>query len=261
VQITTNEPFVRRRGLIGSLGTVLGFVVLALGMYVSIEQPSKPEISWLTFVPWITLAVGIIMLNVGKYYAMRYGTRPRVDVAITQVLKGLDNRNHLYNFVPTLPVEHLLVTPTGIAVLVPRPFFGDVIHSGDTWSRPVNFMAILQRFTDGGLGNPTHEALRDAEAVRNLLRERLGDDIGGSIGVSPVIVMFNPRVKLQVTDPEVPVVLVGDLKNAVRRVKEGGKLSSDVQKQIARALEWHSQNVSDDTQPSARGNAWQRTNK
>ena len=31
--------------------------------------------------------------------------------------------------------------------------------------------------------------------------------------------------------------------------------------QIARALEWHSQNVSDDTQPSARGNAWQRTNK
>jgi hypothetical protein len=122
-------------------------------------------------------------------------------------------------------------------------------------------MAILQRFTDGGLGNPTQEAIRDAEAVRNLLRERLGDAVGGSIAVSPVIVMINPRVKLQVTDPEIPVVLLADLKNAVRRIKEGGKMSSDVQKQLARALEWHSQAVSDDTQPSTRGNAWQRTNK
>jgi hypothetical protein len=261
VQITTNEPYVRRRGLIGTLGTLLGFVVLGLGMVVSLRQPSQLEITWVTFVPWVTLALGIILLNVGKFYAMRYGTRPRVDVAIVQALKGLDHRNHLYNFVPSLPVEHLLVTPTGIFVLETRPFFGDVIHHGDRWSRPMNFTAILQRFTDGGLGNPTREALRDVETVRNLLRERLGDEAANLVGIAPVIVMINSRVKLRVTDPVVPVVPVAELRNAVRRVKDGTRLSADLQKQLSRAFESNDPSVSNVIQPSARSNSWQRTNK
>src|ERR1700730_18597711 len=154
-------------------------MVLAVGMYVSVQQSSVvQQASWVLFVPWITLALGIILLNVGSFYGSRYGTRPRVDIGIAQALKGLDNRNHLYNFIPTIPVEHLLVTPTGAVVLETRPFFGDVVHQGDKWSRPFNFMAMLQRFTDGGLGNPTREAMRNVESVRQLLRERLGDDVG-----------------------------------------------------------------------------------
>jgi hypothetical protein len=230
-------------------------------MFVSLRQPTQVEVTWLTFVPWFTLGAGIILLNVGKFYAMRYGGRPRVDVAIGQALKGLDNRNHLFNFVPTLPVEHLLLTPTGVVVLETRPFFGEIIHHGSRWSRPMNFGSILQRFTEGGLGNPTREAQRDVEAVRNLLRERLGDDVADTIGISPIIVMTNPRVKLQVADPEVPVVPLSDLRNAVRRIKDGARLTSDVQRKLARALQWDSPIASDDNQPSARSNSWQRTSK
>src|SRR5262249_24350641 len=113
-------------------------------MFVSLRQPTQADITWLTFVPWFTLGAGIILLNVGKFYAMRYGTRPRVDQAITQALKGLDNRNHLFNFVPTLPVEYLLLTPNGVVVLETRPFFGDVIHEGDRWKRPMNVGSMLQ---------------------------------------------------------------------------------------------------------------------
>jgi hypothetical protein len=261
MQITTNEPYVRRRGLIGTLGTILGFAVLGVGMFVSLRQPAQAEVTWVSFVPWFTLGAGIILLNVGKFYAMRYGTRPRVDVAIGQALKGLDNRNHLYNFVPTLPVEHLLLTPTGLVVLETRPFFGDVIHEGDRWSRPMNFGSIVQRFTEGGLGNPTREAKRDVEAVRNLLRERVGDDVADTISISPIIVMINPRVKLKVEDPEVPVVPLSDLRNAVRRIKDGARLTSDAQRRLARALQSDSPNASVDNQPSARSNSWQRTSK
>jgi hypothetical protein len=184
-----------------------------------------------------------------------------VDVAISQALKGLDNRNHLYNFVTTLPVEHLLLTPNGVVVLETRPFFGDVIHEGDRWTRPMNFASMLQRFTEGGLGNPTREAQRNVEAVRNLLRERVGSDLADTVGISPIILMINPRVKLQVTEPEVPVVPLADLRNAVRRIKDGARLSSDVQRKLARAFQWDSPTVSDENQPSARSNSWQRTSK
>jgi hypothetical protein len=125
----------------------------------------------------------------------------------------------------------------------------------------MNFGSIVQRFTEGGLGNPTREARRNVEAVRNLLRERVGDDVADTIAISPIIVMINPRVKLNVADPEVPVVPLTDLRNAVRRIKDGARLSSEVQKKLARAVQWDSPDASVENQPSARSNSWQRTSK
>jgi len=232
VQVTNNESFIKRRARIGALGTLGGFAVLGLGMYVSLQQPQRPE---QFLIPWVTLALGIILLQVGKYHATRYGTR--TDRALVQALKGFDNRYHLFNFVSDLPVEHLLVTPSAVVVLETRQFYGDVVNEGGRWSRPRSAGALFQLFTDGGLGNPTREAQRDAVAVQNMLRERLGDAVSESIAVVPMIVFTNPRAKLRVSDPDVPVVQLPDLRTTLRsKLKEGGKLRSDVQRQLARAL-------------------------
>ncbi len=262
MQITTNEAYVKRRATIGLVGTIAGFVVLGLGMFISIQQTQHPEEmqTWVALVPWVTLGLGILALNVGKYYAMRYGTRPRVDRALAQALKGLDHRYHLYNFGPNLPAEHVLVTPNAVVTLETRPFIGDVIHQGERWTRPFSLFGMLQRLTDGGLGNPTAEARRNADAVRNVLRERLGDEIGKSVAVVPIIVFTNPRVKLQVTDPAVPVVLLADLRGAIRRLKESGRLAPEVQRRLTRALQWDAES---DTNPASttRSNTWQRIQK
>ena len=100
-----------------------------------------------------------------------------------------------------------------------------------------------------------------AETVRQMLRDRLGDEVGGGISVSPIIVMIDPRVKLQLTDPDIPVVRLADLRETVRRTKANGKLTSEVQRQVARDLHWSKQAVSDDSQPSTRRSAWHRTSK
>lgn len=237
MQITTNEPFVRRRSLIGRVATILGFAVLIAGMYVSLQQPQRPEQFW---IPWLTLFFGIIALQIGKHHTMRWGTSPRVDHALAKALKGLDHRYHLYNFAPDLPAEHVLVTPQGVIVIEPRPFIGEIIHAGERWTRPLNLKGLLQRFADGGLGNPTREALQNAAAVKRALRERLGAAIGDEIAVLPLIVMTNPRVRLEVTEPAVPVVMLADLRGAVRQWRDGRRLGSDVQRQLDRALRWES---------------------
>lgn len=241
MQTTTNESFVSRRVAIGRWSTTLGFLVLLVGMYISLQQPPRPDpgsLTWMVFAPWITLFLGIVLLNVGKYHVMRYGSNPRVDRALATALKGLDHRYHLYSFVPDWPAEHLLATPHGVVVLEPRAFSGEIIHQGDRWKRPMNFKGILQRFAEGGLGNPTREALSDAEAIQKMLRERLGDAVGASISVFPIIVMTNSRVQLQMTDPEVPVVTIGNVRSAIRQAKDANKLSSNVQRQLVRALQW-----------------------
>lgn|GEM_PF-4114220 len=235
MRVVTNEAYVKRRALIGSLGTAAGFVVLLVGMYESLQMPAHPA---QYFIPWIALAFGIVLLNVGKYHALRYGTRPRIDQALTQALKGLDSRCQLFNFVPDLPVEHLLVTPNALVILETRPFFGEVIHEGSRWTRPWNPQGIFQRFSEGGLGNPTTEAKRSADAVQKLLHERMDGEQADAIVVLPVIVMSNPRLKLRLDNPEVPVVLLNDLRGAIRKIEDGQKMRPDVLRQLGQVLQW-----------------------
>lgn len=251
---STNEPYVKRRAIIGTLGSILGFGVLALGMYVSFQPTTSPQF---IFLPWIALALGILLLQVGKFYAVRYGTR--IDRALALALKGLDNRYHLYNFQRDLPVEHLLLTPNGVVVLETRPFFGEVINEGVSWSRPVSARGIFQLFTDGGIGNPSRDAQRDVEAVQKLLRERLGD-AAAAVPVSPVVVFTNPRVKLQVSDPVVPVVEMSGLRASLRPLKDNGRIPPDLQRRLVRALQ---PGGDDQSHPvtTARSDKWQRSQK
>ncbi|HLZ07424.1 MAG TPA: nuclease-related domain-containing protein, partial [Chloroflexota bacterium] len=221
-------------------------------------EPSS--ITLIAFVPWVTFLIGFILTNVGKYHTLRYGGRPRVDQALAQALKGLDSRHHLFNFVPTIPAEHLLVTPNGLVLLETRPFFGEIIHKRDRWSRPFTLKGLWDRFSDGGIGNPTTESRQDSEAVHAVLTEQLGDDVAGSIVVTPIIVCTNPRLRLQQEDPEVPVVMIGDLRGAIRKLRDGTRLTSDVQRQIIRAFQWGTQ-AEPETLPTTRSKTWQRTQK
>jgi hypothetical protein len=263
VQVTTNEAFVRRRGTIGWVASVAGFIILGVGAYIAWQQTLRTEpgaVTLIAFVPWITFIIGFILTNVGKYYTLRYGGRPRVDQALAQALKGLDSRYHLFNFVPTISTEHLLITPSAVLLLETRPFFGEIIHTRDQWRRPFNLKGLWDRFSDGGIGNPTAESRRDTDAVQAVLKERLGDDLARSIVVLPIIVCTNPRLHLQQEDPEVPVVTIGDLRGAIRKLREGTRLTSDVQRQIIRAIQSGTQTDSE-TAPTTRSKTWQRTQK
>ncbi|HUX85903.1 MAG TPA: nuclease-related domain-containing protein [Chloroflexota bacterium] len=257
MQVTTNEKFVSRRAAIGRWSTIAGFIVLIVGMYVSLQPPQRSE---QFLVPWFTLIVGIILLNVGKYNSMRWGTNPRVDKALAQALKGFDHRYHLFNYSPSIPTDHLLVTPFGAVVLETRPFFGDVIHTGSQWRRPMNFNGFFHYFSDGGLGNPTKEAQRDVEAIQNLLKERLGADDGGKAIVLPIIVMTNPRLKLDVTNPDIAVVKLADLRGGLRQLKEAPRLPADLQRKLVSALQGEPASPGGQVS-STRSNTWLRTQK
>jgi hypothetical protein len=263
VQITTNEVYVQRRGRIGLVASFAGFIVLAIGVYFALQQSTRTnpsEVSWIVFIPWVTFLAGYVLTNIGKHYTTHYGGRPRVDVALAQSLKGLDSRNYLFSFVPTIPAQHVLVTQNAVVVIDPRPFIGEITHRGERWSRPLSPKGLWDRFSDGGLGNPTAEARRDAAAVETVLRERLGDEVMKSIVVLPIIVCTNPRLKLQLDDPEVPVVMLADLRGAIRKLREGTRMPSDVQRQIVQAFQWGTSTTLA-PESTTRSKAWQRTQK
>lgn len=255
MQVTVNSAYVANRARIGAVTTILGLAVLGVGMYISLQSPTNME---LAILPWFTLGLGIILLNIGKFHQSRYGTR--LDRALAQNLKAFDSRHHLYSYVKDLPVEHLLSTPYGLFVLEARPHQGEIINEGDKWSRPVSARGFWNLFTDPGLGNPSKDAEQDVAAVRKMLRERLGEKVEPTIPVAPVVVFTHPRVKLRVSESTIPVVTLSDLRGALRKQKEGGRIAPEVQRQLARAL-GPSQETQERPQSTSRSKPWQRTQK
>src|SRR5437868_3439347 len=98
MQVVSNQEFIKKHSRIALLGYAGGFLVLMIGFYVATSTANGIDTradywQFYAIAPWITLAVGMILLNIGKANQMRWGGRPRPDEAIATALKPLDNRN------------------------------------------------------------------------------------------------------------------------------------------------------------------------
>jgi hypothetical protein len=97
-------------------------------------------------------------------------------------------------------VEHALVHPGGVLTVTARELPGGVAHRDGRW-RKVG-QGLSRFFGMGGafLGNPTADATADVAAVEVLLtQEQLEAE------VDAVVAFVNPRVTLDITEPDFPV--------------------------------------------------------
>src|SRR3972149_1837136 len=106
MEIITNERLVRRNARVGQITSLVGLLVLAGGMYISFTQPQLFGLSL------AALLVGFALSQIGIYFGNRWSRRPRPDETLSQALKGLDDRYHLYHY--ETPASHLLVGPAGV---------------------------------------------------------------------------------------------------------------------------------------------------
>src|SRR5512141_3211894 len=110
MKIVSNPKKINRNykiGLYTSLASLI-FLFAAVGLTLTFRAD-------FTTYSFVAMLVGLILSQVGVYFANRWGKPPRVDERISQGLKGLDDRYVLYNY--TSPVPYLLVGPAGVWVL------------------------------------------------------------------------------------------------------------------------------------------------
>ncbi len=235
--IVTNEQFVRRRARIGKYATLLGFAGLAGGFVISLFMSgSQSQDYLLVLVAYASLIVGLIGINVGRYHNARWGRRPREEEILGNAMKGLDYKYQLYNYQDYLPVDHLLLSPFGLFVLEARYQYGQITNRGDRWQRRGGVWAFVQMFAEGGLGNPTKDALRATEAVRKTLHNVLTSEEADQVAVEPAIVFTSPMAKVTAENPVVPVLVPKDLRTFVRAPANRTKLSNEMFRKLARIL-------------------------
>jgi hypothetical protein len=225
---------VRKRARIGRVCTIGGFVALFGGLAYSGFGFGGLQDSLTIGISYAALIMGYLLISVGKNNWLRFSLHPRPDEALALNLKTLDARTTLYNYVSSLPVDHLLATPSGLVVVETRPFVSELRIDGERWARQ-GFGGVLQYFSEGALGNPGRDAQRGVADLRTLLVQRLGPD-GESIPIEPLVVLTHPRARFTAEAPAVPIVYARDARAEVKRLTAGGKLAGDMGRRLEALL-------------------------
>ncbi|WP_322800431.1 nuclease-related domain-containing protein [Thermoflexus sp.] len=226
MKVVRNERYIQRRAAIGNWAFPIGYIILILGLVTSLLYPQ------LAFIPVIAFFVGFGLTQIGIYYIHRFVRPDRPEAALTQALKGLDDRYVLYHYM--LPAEHVLVGPDGVRTFVVKWQRGEIRCRNDRWSQPMGlFRRFLRWMAQDTLGNPTREAQLEAEALRRHLARQLD---GREVPIQPVIVFTHPEARLDVEGSSIPVVHARKLKEWLRKEARQSALPRDLQEALRRIL-------------------------
>ncbi|MDH4209198.1 MAG: NERD domain-containing protein [Anaerolineae bacterium] len=225
MKVILNEKLVKRQSAIGKWASLIGMGALLAGLVVSYRW------SHLITASFGFLIVGFMLASVGTYNMNRWVRQPRADQVLARALKGFDNKHLLYHY--TLPATHVLLAPSGLFVFTVKDHHGEIRCEGEKWHHKFNWGRLLLFFGQESLGNPTREVRGEIERLRRFLDSRLPD---ADIPIEGIIVFTNPRARLELIDPAVPVVSSNKLKTFLRQLKKN-RISAEQRKELAEIFE------------------------
>jgi len=149
---------------------------------------------------------------------------------LTRGLKGFDDRYRLYNY--TLPAPHVLLTPTGVYVLLGMLQDGVIRNAVGKWHRNFSLGRVIRFLGEEGLGRPFALGDKEVQAMQRFLEEH---DVADGVEIENVLVFVHPKAQVEAQDPPRPVLMPKDLKRAIRSDQK--KLSTDRYRRLQELFE------------------------
>lgn len=226
MQTVTNTKLVEQGKQLGKITSLAGLIMLIGSMVVAFVAKQ-------IVITYGLLIFGFILSNIGIYLANRWTREPRADQALDKVLRGFDNQYWLINY--HLLAPHVLLMPTGLAHFVVKAHTGEISNNGSRWHHRLTVGRVLRFLVDEGLGNPTREAQQEAKMLQQFVNKHVPE---GNVPIYSFIVFIAPeeKIKLQVTNPAVPVLQLGGLKESIRKLGKGKPLPAETQRQLLAAI-------------------------
>lgn len=228
MRIVINDKLVQRNRRIAQYLFFFSFGVLIAAFIVTNQQAFDPETADSTLallLPSLVLPIGLITTLVSVRMTNLWVREPRPERTIKEGLKGVSNRSVMYHYFH-FPTRHVLICPQGVYSITTRYQDGMFTVKDDKWSQQGGGIgALLRFFRRDGIGNPTADAQRDADHLKNLL-----EPIAPDVEVKPIIVFTDPRARFTNAGASVPVLYAKDdlkpnLKDFLRDVPKDQRVS------------------------------------
>lgn len=210
MRIVTNQELVQRNRRLANILFFFSMGVLIAGFLVAnlqLTARDQTSLALSLILPWIVLPIGFIATLASVRMTNMWVRRPRPEEAIPTGLKGISKRSVLYNYYH-FPARHVLIAPQGVFAIITRFQEGTYTVEGDKWktagSPLSSFMRFLRR---DAIGNPSEEALKAASHVKQLLTGTIPE-----VEVQPLIIFTDPRARLTVINPTIPVLYADENK-------------------------------------------------
>jgi len=208
MRVETNRKLVRRNRRIAQYLFFFSLAVL-IGGFIVANQPvvnrEDPNFTLALLLPSLVLPVGFISTLVSVRMTNLWVRQPRPEQAIQEALKGINKKSVLYNYYH-FPARHVLIAPQGVFAMITRFQDGRYQVKGDKWQTYGGLFSAFGRFfRRDDIGNPTEEAMRAADHVK-----RFFEPFAPDIEVQPLILFVDPRARLEINDPVLPVLYTDD---------------------------------------------------
>jgi len=228
MEVYINQRKVKVNTEIGRWSLLGGLIVLIVGFFVQIRNP---ELMW---VGLLALPVGFLASVIGAYYANHWTRTPRADQVISQALKGISNRYHLYHYL--LPASHVLLGPAGMFLFRVYLHEGPISYDGKRWRQKKSLARFLGVTGQDPLVDPVHDTMADVGRLRRWLAKRLPEDKVPEI--APFVVFVRDNVELLLAETPIPVLRYKQLKGYIRKADKEctSPLTEDALYEIERAM-------------------------
>ncbi len=228
MKVYRDVEYIKKRKRQATLTSIAGVALLGSAFWLASAGGQSG-----VFVAYIPLLAGTIIFHLGMQQVGKWNRAQRNDVILDALLKDLGERYSLIHYakIGKRVVEHALVYPAGVLTITARDLPGRVAYREGRW-RKVG-QGLSRFFGMGGafLGNPTTDTAADVQAMSGFLaKEQLQADIDG------VVTFLNPKVTLDVSEPEFPVTNGDGLKPYIATLPADSGLSSGERQRIVELL-------------------------
>ena len=197
----------RRRAKLFALGGFLLFI----SVFGIMTLTKNLLFAYLAMLPaYVLFIVG--MQQMGKWTST--ARRPRADLLLDQQLKNLPDAKYAmvhYGRVGKTGLEHVLLHPGGLLVIVVRQVQGKIAVKGKRFTRASNPLTRIMSASGPPLASPEVEL----DAATTALRERLAEE-KLEVDVDGVVVFTAFDHELEEDDPELDVISMAELPEYVR---------------------------------------------
>lgn len=224
MKVSINHRKVQSRALLSNIASVGGLVLLLASVILPLFLPAWANVAY------VFMIVGMGVAMVGIYFANRWVRKPRPEESLAKALKPVDG--HLYHY-PSLPCDHLLLTPTGLIVLDTINLAGRFSYRHGQWKEAMSIGRALRYIVEERVGNPVASARQVEDELKRLFSKELGADV--SVPIRTVVVFTHPAVILEIEDAPVSICKIDRLKKQAKI--DGARLAPELYEKLSSYLE------------------------
>ncbi len=226
MKVFIDRQKVNTRTQLANFASVGGLIMLLASVVIPLFLPG-----WINFSS-VLLVVGLGAAMIGIYFANRWVRKPRPEESLDKALKSLDDHYHIYHY-PSLPCDHILLTPTGVIALEVVNLSGSFSYRNGQWKEAMTIGRALRYIVEERVGDP----MAFSHGIVQELERRFGKELGGNtkLSIKALTVFTHPTVELDIEGTALPVCKIEKLRKQVAINSE--RLDPEIFEELSSLLE------------------------